>query len=132
MTINVPSTAVIQVKQGIGDVIWHLPFVRAIAAREPGGAVSFLTLPSTRAKELLQAEPCIGEVAYFEHHGSEVLRGFHLARLVALMRSRRLPAHLDSRPHHPPRARCPDGGHSGAFRPRRRRAALADHQWRHR
>ncbi len=86
--INVPSTAVIQVKQGIGDVVWHLPFVRAIAAREPGGAVSFLTLPSTRAKELLQAEPCIGEVAYFEHHGSEILRGFHLARLVALMRSR--------------------------------------------
>lgn len=83
-----PSTAVIQVKQGIGDVIWHLPFVRAIAAREPGGAVSFLTLPSTRAKELLQAEPCIGEVAYFEHHGSEILRGFHLARLVALLRSR--------------------------------------------
>ena len=83
-----PSTAVIQVKQGIGDVVWHLPFVRAIAAQEPGGVVSFLTLPSTRAKELLQAEPCVGEVAYFEHHGSEILRGFHLARLVALMRSR--------------------------------------------
>ena len=83
-----PSTAVIQVKQGIGDVIWHLPFVRAIAAREPGGAVSFLTLPSTRAKELLQAEPCIGEVVYFEHHGSEIARGFHLARLVALLRAR--------------------------------------------
>jgi heptosyltransferase-2 len=84
----VPSTAVIQVKQGIGDVVWHLPFIRAIAAAEPEGAVSFLTLPSTRAKDLLQAEPCVGEIAYFEHHGSEVLRGFHLARLVALMRSR--------------------------------------------
>jgi len=83
-----PSTAVIQVKQGIGDVIWHLPFVRAIAAQEPGGAVSFLTLPSTRAKELLQAEPCVGEVIYFEHRGSEIARGFHLARLVALLRAR--------------------------------------------
>jgi len=84
----VPSTAVIQVKQGIGDVVWHLPFIRAIAAAEPEGAVSCLTLPSTRAKDLLQAEPCVGEIAYFEHHGSEILRGFHLARLVALMRSR--------------------------------------------
>jgi heptosyltransferase-2 len=83
-----PSTAVIQVKQGIGDVIWHLPFVRAIAATTPEGAVTFLTLPSTRAKELLQAEPCVGEVIYFEHNGSEIARGFHLARLVALLRGR--------------------------------------------
>ena len=53
-------TGIIQVKQGIGDVIWHLPFIRAIAAATPGGAVTFLTLPSTHAKELLQAEPCVG------------------------------------------------------------------------
>jgi heptosyltransferase II len=84
----VPSTAVIQVKRGIGDVVWHLPFIRAIAAKEPEGAVTFLTLPSTRAKELLQAEPSVGGVIYFEHHGSEILRGFLLARLVALMRAR--------------------------------------------
>jgi len=83
----VPSTAVIQVKQGIGDVIWHLPFVRAIAATTQEGAVTFLTLPSTRAKELLQAEPSIGEVVYFEHKGSELQRGLHLARLVALLRA---------------------------------------------
>ena len=87
--IPVSSTAVIQVKQGIGDVVWHLPFIRAIAAATPGGAVTFLTLPSTQAKELLQAEPCVGEVVYFEHNGSEIARGFHLARLVALLRARR-------------------------------------------
>ncbi len=84
-----PSTAVIQVKQGIGDVVWHLPFIRAIAASTPEGAVTFLTLPSTRAKDLLQAEPGVGEVLYFEHHGSEIARGLHLARLVALLRARR-------------------------------------------
>jgi len=84
----VPSTAVIQVKQGIGDVIWHLPFIRAIAAASPGGAVSFLTLPSTRARDLLAAEPCVAEVLYFEHNGSEVQRAFHLASLVARLRAR--------------------------------------------
>ena len=83
------STAVIQVKQGIGDVVWHLPFVRAIAAAEPAGVVSFLTLPSTHARELLQAEPCVAEVLYFEHKGSELARGVHLALLVALLRKRR-------------------------------------------
>lgn len=83
------STAVIQVKQGIGDVVWHLPFIRAIAAATPEGVVTFLTLPSTRAKELLQAEPCVGEVVYFEHQGSDFARAVHLVRLTALLRARR-------------------------------------------
>jgi len=51
----VTPTAVIQVKRGIGDVIWHLPYVRAIAAAEPGGAVTFLSPATSHAKELLQA-----------------------------------------------------------------------------
>jgi heptosyltransferase-2 len=85
----VTPTAVIQVKQGIGDVIWHLPFVRAIAATEPTGAVTFLAPPSSHAKELLQGESCVAEVVYFEHGGSEFRRGLHLLRLVALMRRAR-------------------------------------------
>jgi heptosyltransferase-2 len=87
--INVASTAVIQVKQGIGDVIWHLPFIRAIAAKTPEGKVTFLTLPSTHAQELLQAEPCIDRVVYFEHHGSEFKRGVNLVVLTALLRARK-------------------------------------------
>ncbi|MEJ0076991.1 MAG: glycosyltransferase family 9 protein [Alphaproteobacteria bacterium] len=83
------STAVIQVKQGIGDVIWHLPFIRAIAAKTPEGKVTFLTLPSTRAQELLQAEPCIDRVIYFEHQGSEFKRAVNLAVLTALLRARK-------------------------------------------
>ena len=78
-----PSTAVIQVKQGIGDVVWHLPFIRAIAAKTAEGAVTFLTLPSTRAKEVLQAEPCVASVVYFEHQGSEFKRVINLAVLTA-------------------------------------------------
>jgi heptosyltransferase II len=85
----VPSTAVIQVKRGIGDVVWHLPFIRAIAATTPERAVTFLTLPSTHAKDLLAAEPSVGEVIYFEHQGSELARGINLVRLVSLMRARK-------------------------------------------
>ena len=84
-----PSTAVIQVKRGIGDVVWHLPFIRAIAAATPERAVTFLTLPSTRAKDLLAAEPSVGEVIYFEHHGSELARGINLIKLIALLRARK-------------------------------------------
>ena len=79
-------TAVIQTKQGIGDVIWHLPFIRAIAANAGDGAVTFLTLPSTHARELLQAEPCIARTVYFENRGSELQRGLHILRLIRILR----------------------------------------------
>ena len=67
-------------------MIWHLPFIRAIAAAAPGGSVTFLTLPSTHAAELLQAEPSVAKTIYFEHGGSEFRRGLHLVRLVAILR----------------------------------------------
>jgi len=79
-------TAVIQVKPGIGDVIWHLPFVRAIAASSPGGRVAFLAPPTSGALDLLGAEPCIADILYFEHAGSELRRGVNLIRLVRLLR----------------------------------------------
>ena len=122
-----PSTAVIQVKRGIGDVVWHLPFIRAIAAATPERAVTFLTLPSTRAKDLLTAEPSVGEVIYFEHQGSELARGINLVQLVALMRARKFQRIwiLDRtiRPASPP---CSPASRSGSGRATA--AAPPDHQ----
>jgi heptosyltransferase-2 len=83
------DVAVIQVKPGIGDVIWHLPFIRAIAAATAAGRVVFLAPPSSGAKELLAAEPGVAETIYFRHAGSELQRGVNLIRLVALLRQRR-------------------------------------------
>jgi heptosyltransferase-2 len=85
----VTASAVIQVKSGIGDVIWHLPFVRAIATASPGGCVTFLAPPSSGAKELLMAEPGVAETLYFEHSGSELRRGLNLLLLSAQLRRRR-------------------------------------------
>jgi len=82
----VNPTAVIQVKRGIGDVIWHLPFIRAIAAVSPGGKVTFLAPTSSHAKELLAAQPYIAETRYFEHTGSELTRIVHQFQLVRLLR----------------------------------------------
>jgi heptosyltransferase-2 len=78
--------AVIQPKPGIGDVIWHLPFVRAIAAVSPGGQVTFLAPPTSGACELLMAEPAVAETLYFQHFGPELQRGINLIRLVTLLR----------------------------------------------
>ncbi len=82
------QSAVIQVKRGIGDVIWHLPFIRAIAAVSPGGQVTFLAPPSSGAKDLLAAEPSVAETIYFEHAGSELRRVLNVVRLAALLRRR--------------------------------------------
>jgi len=84
----VTPSAVIQVKPGIGDVIWHLPFIRAIAAASPGGQVTFLAPPRSSARDLLNAEPSIAEVLYFDHHGSELRRGLNLLRLSQLLKHR--------------------------------------------
>jgi heptosyltransferase-2 len=84
----VTPSAVIQPKPGIGDVMWHLPFIRAIAAMSPGGKVTFFAPPTSGARELLAAEACVAETIYFEHFGSELQRGINLIRLVALLRQR--------------------------------------------
>jgi heptosyltransferase II len=83
------ATAVIQVKPGIGDVIWHLPFIRAIAAAGPEGKVAFLAPPTSHARDLLAAEPGVAETIYFDHAGTQLQRGLNLLRLVALLRRRR-------------------------------------------
>jgi heptosyltransferase II len=87
--INVTASAVIQVKSGIGDVIWHLPFGRAIATVSPGGCVTFLAPRTSGARELLVAEPSVAETVYFRHSGSELLRGLNLLLLIARLRYRR-------------------------------------------
>jgi heptosyltransferase-2 len=89
VTANVTPFAVIQVKPGIGDVIWHLPFIRAIAATAPDGAVTFLAPPTSAAKDLLAGEPRVATTVYFQHAGSELQRGLNLIWLVALLRQHR-------------------------------------------
>ena len=83
------STVIIQAKRGIGDVIWHLPFIHAIAATTPERSITFLTPPSSRGAELLQAETCVAQTIYFEHGGSEFARAFQLVQLARLLRQLR-------------------------------------------
>src|SRR5438105_2049884 len=90
VTANVTPIAVIQVKPGIGDVVWHLPFIRAIAAAAPERQVTFFAPPTSAATDLLTAERCVAATVYFEHAGSELQRGINLLRLVALLRRYRL------------------------------------------
>ena len=69
------KVAVIQVKRGIGDVIWHLPFIQAIAAVSTPAAKS----PSSRRRRAAPSNCSlpirgVAETIYFEHDGSEFKR----------------------------------------------------------
>jgi len=69
--------------------MWHLAFIRAIAAATPERKVAFLAPPSTHAVDLLQAEPCISQTLYFQHGGTQWQRGINTARLAGLLRRQR-------------------------------------------
>jgi len=53
--------------RGIGDLMWHLPTFRAIAAQTPEGRVVLVARPSSRAAEVLAVEPTISRVVYARH-----------------------------------------------------------------
>lgn len=50
--------------RGIGDLMWHLPTIRAIAAALPEGRVVLVARPSSRASEALKVEPAVARVLY--------------------------------------------------------------------
>lgn len=91
-----PRTLVVHHRSGIGDLVWHVPYIRAIAATSSGGRVTLLARPSCRATELLDAEAAIEEIIEYDYRprpgesrrGRDAgLRGF--LRMAALLRDRR-------------------------------------------
>lgn len=69
--------------RGVGDLMWHLPTLRAIAARALEGKVLLAARPSSRARELLAGEPCVEVVDYLDYR-SGTFR--HLAEIVDFYR----------------------------------------------
>jgi heptosyltransferase-2 len=63
-----PRTVVLHQWVGMGDLVWHIPYFRKIAATSSGGQVSVIAPPSTFARELLGHEPWVREVIDFDRH----------------------------------------------------------------
>ncbi len=82
-------TLVVQPLPGIGDMVWHLPHIHAIAATSTQRVVDVLTKPRSQADRLLCADSCVGRVLWVEREGGRHggLRG--LLRLAALLRQGR-------------------------------------------
>lgn len=81
-------TLIVQPLPGIGDMVWHLPHIHAIAATTTE-RVDILTKPSSQADRLLCADSGVGRVLWVDREAGRHagLRG--LLRLAALLRQGR-------------------------------------------
>jgi heptosyltransferase II len=87
-----PNVAVVQPLPGIGDMIWHLPHLHALAAAA-GGAVTLIAKPRSAAEQLLAADPAVRDIIWLDRNPDgrpgrhDGLRG--LQRLAHELRARR-------------------------------------------
>ena len=89
------SLAVVQPLPGIGDMIWHLPHIRALAAAA-GRPVTLITKPRSAADQILATEPAVGDIVWMDRNPTG-RRGAHdgplgFLRFVAALRARRFDA----------------------------------------
>ena len=86
---------VVQPLPGIGDMVWHLPHIRALA-RHAGGPVALLAKPRSRADEIFAAEDTVREIIWLDRNpqGASGLHDapFGLWRLVRTLRAGRFDA----------------------------------------
>ena len=78
---------VIQPLPGIGDMVWHLGHLRAIAAAAPGRRVDLLAKPRSQADQLLAAEPSVNRVLWLERNGGAHDGVSGLVRLAGFLRA---------------------------------------------
>jgi heptosyltransferase II len=95
LTPSSGAVAVVQPLPGIGDMIWHLPHIRAIAAHV-GRPLTLITKPRSRADQIFSAEHTIRDVFWLDRN-PDGRRGandgfFGLLRTVAALRARRFDA----------------------------------------
>jgi len=56
------KTAVVSIYPGIGDIIWHLPFFRALAEKSEKKKIYLFTRQTTLAKDILEYEGIVSEI----------------------------------------------------------------------
>ena len=78
-----PRTAVLHQWVGMGDLVWHAPYIRRIAETSRDGQVSVIASPTTFARQLIGHEPCVREIIDFDRHPrrEEKRRGRHRGTL---------------------------------------------------
>lgn len=82
-----PRTVVLLQFSGIGDLVWHIVYFKAIAEQSQGGKITVVAQPSTLVKSFLAHEPWVEKIIEHDHRPrrTERRRGRH-AGLVGMWR----------------------------------------------
>jgi heptosyltransferase-2 len=80
---------VIQPLPGIGDMVWHLPHIHAIAAASPSSQVDVLTKRRSLADRLLAADPAVSDIVWLERDTNRHAGVSGMLRLARELRLRR-------------------------------------------
>lgn len=80
------QTLIVQPLPGIGDMVWHLPHIHAIAATTTTGQVDILTKPRSQADRLLCADSSVRRILWVERESGAHAGICGLFRLAALLR----------------------------------------------
>ncbi len=78
METKTPGTLVIQPRSGIGDMVWVISHIRAIAREVESGPIYLLTKSKAQAKTWLYNEPSIGAIEYLDKGQNVISKGLSL------------------------------------------------------
>jgi heptosyltransferase-2 len=79
---------VIQPLPGIGDMVWHLPHIHALAAASTTGRVDLLTKRRSLANQLLAADPAVSDILWLERDSDRHAGTSGMLRLARELRQR--------------------------------------------
>ncbi|MCR9073522.1 MAG: glycosyltransferase family 9 protein [Alphaproteobacteria bacterium] len=71
------KTLVIQPLPGIGDMVWHLPHLKAIAEAAPDGRITLMTKRRSAADQMLDGAPWLSEIRWLERAQGKDKAGRH-------------------------------------------------------
>lgn len=76
---NKPKIALWHHHLGIGDLIWHIPYMRELAKHSKDNKITLITRPSTMPEALLVYEQCVGDIIIFDYkpRKTEYRTGIH-------------------------------------------------------
>ena len=83
------KTAIISIYPGIGDIIWHLPFFRAIAKKLEKKRIYLFTRKTTLAKEILKYDKAIAKVHYLNETREFFNTITNFPKIIRILRSPR-------------------------------------------
>ena len=80
------KTAIILTYPGIGDIVWHIPFIYGLSNKAKNKKISLFTRKTTHAKEILKYNKSIGKVSYLNETRQFINTIYNFPSLIKSLR----------------------------------------------